>query len=153
MRFLRSTDFWLPYTITALITGLFFAWEADAFMPYIPGPIRPPLSPEEWTFTMIILILLSLDVGLYYWRRTRGSCPAGTRRATGIGAIAGALTLLCPACTLIPIALLGTSITLGFLSPFLPLLRVITIVILTAVAGMLWPRTKTRSAGSVTRAS
>ena len=140
MPFLRSKDFWLPFTLTALITGLFFAWEADAFMPYIPGPIRPPLTLEEWIFTLLILVLLSLDVGLYVWRKRHGSCPVGARRATGIGAVIGALTLLCPACTLIPIALLGTSVTLSFLSPFLPLLRLITIIILVMVAGMLWPR-------------
>jgi hypothetical protein len=140
MSFLRSKDFWLPFTVTAVITGLFFAWEADAFMPYIPGPIRPPLTTEELIFTLLILLLLSLDVGLYAWRKRHGSCPVGSRRATGVGAALGALTLLCPACTLIPIALLGTSITLGFLSPFLPLLRVVTVVILVAVAGILWPR-------------
>jgi hypothetical protein len=137
---LASAVFWRWFVIASVFMGAVLAWEMNAFTPWLPGPIRPPITSEERVFTALIVLLIGFDAGLYGWRRRFGSCPAGVRRATGIGGMFGALALLCPACTLIPIALLGTSITLGFLTPFLPLLRLVAVIILAAVAAMLWPR-------------
>jgi hypothetical protein len=139
-RALMSAVFWRWFMISSLLAGLFLAWETDLLSPLVRGPIRMPATGEEIFFTALIVLLIGFDTGLYMWRKRFGSCPAGIKRATGIGAAFGALALLCPACTLIPIALLGTSVGLGFLTPFLPLLRVATVIILAVVAAMLWPK-------------
>jgi hypothetical protein len=139
-RVVTSAVFWRWFIITSLVMSIVLAWEMNLLSPTLPGPIRPPITTEEGFFTLLIVLLTGFDAGLYVWRRRHSSCPTGVRRATGLGATFGALALLCPACTLIPIALLGTSITLGFLTPFLPLLRLIAVILLAAVAMMLWPR-------------
>jgi hypothetical protein len=138
-RVLTSGVFWIWFLVAGGLSGLFLAWETDLLNPILKGPIRPPATNEEMIFTALIVVLIGLVAGLYAWRKRFGSCPVGVKRATGIGAAFGAVALLCPACTLIPIALLGTSVGLGFLAPFLPLLRIITIVILLATTAMLWP--------------
>lgn len=139
-RVLASAVFWRWFVIACVLTGVSLAWEMNAFTPWLPGPIRPPVTGEERIFSAIIVLLIGFDAGLYGWHKRFASCPVGVRRATGLGGAFGALALLCPACTLIPIALLGTSVTLGFLTPFLPLLRIVAVIILAAVASMLWPR-------------
>ena len=146
-RVLQSSIFWLTFWITGVLTALAFGWEANLFAPTLPGPPRPPVTPMELWFTIGIVLLVAFVSGLYAWRRKKGSCPTGVKRATGVGAVFGVITLLCPVCSVIPITLLGTSITLGFLAPFLPLLRFITLAILLTVAWVLWPATPSKRHG------
>jgi hypothetical protein len=141
-RALSSATFWISFVVGAAFMAAMLAWEMNLLAPWLPGLVRPAITTEEIIFSVLIVLLIGFDAGLYAWRRRFGSCPSGVRRASGLGAAFGVVALLCPACTLIPIALLGTSITLGFLTPFLPLLRVIAVIILIAVAAMLWPRNR-----------
>jgi len=140
MRAFRSALFWIPFLVTAALCGAFFAWELGYLTPPIPSFLRPPLSQGEVIITWVLTFLLALNAGLFVWQRHAGSCPLGVRRASGIGAALGAFALICPACTVIPLTLLGTSLTLGFFAPFLPLLRLVAVLILVVVTGMLWPR-------------
>lgn len=69
-----------------------------------------------------------------------GSCPMGIKSATGIAGVLGAVTLICPVCIVLPASLLGLGFVLTFLAPFLPLLRIIAIVLLAVCIWMLWPK-------------
>lgn len=109
-------------------------------IPGLPVLPRAPVSGGERWFTLGLIFLLSLNAGLVHWRKNCGTCPVGVRRATGIGGAVGAMALLCPACLLLPVSLLGVSVSLAFLAPFLPLLRIIAVLLLLIVTAMLWPR-------------
>jgi hypothetical protein len=109
-------------------------------LPFVWSPPRPAPGRDEYAFAILLLILLSLESGLFFWHREHRSCPVGARRAGGIAGIIGAATLLCPACTVLPLTLLGASVSLGVLGPFLPLLRIISLLIAVAALIMLWPR-------------
>lgn len=139
-RVFTSALFWGSFLIATLFTGAVFAWELGLFAPALPGPLRPEATQEEFVFSVLIVLLIGLNTGLFLWQRRYGSCPVGVKRATGVAAFFGAAALLCPACTVLPIALLGASLSLGFLAPFLPLLRLVTLLILLVVTWMLWPR-------------
>ena len=90
---------------------------------------------------MIVLgLLLSFTTGLAVWHTRNGSCPLSVKSATGVAGVLGAITLICPICIVLPASLLGLGFTLAFLAPFLPLLRVIAIILLCASIGMLWPK-------------
>ena len=139
-RFVQDRSFWSWFMATAALTGLLFAWELGAFKTLMPSlPRMEPTATEIW-FTFALIALLSMNIGLAQWRRKNGSCPIGVRRATTIGGAVSAVTLLCPVCLLVPISLLGLSFSLAFLAPFLPLLRLITLVLLSVTLIMLWPR-------------
>jgi hypothetical protein len=100
---LQSARFWLGFVCAAGSTGLFLAWETNLLSPLLRGPIRPPATGEELLFTALITLLIGFNAGLFLWNKRYGSCPTGTRRATGIATAFGALALLCPACTGVPL--------------------------------------------------
>jgi hypothetical protein len=90
---------------------------------------------------MIVLgLLLSFTTGLAVWNARNGNCPLGVKSATGVAGVLGAITLICPICIVLPASLLGAGFILTFLAPFLPLLRVIAIILLCTSIGMLWPK-------------
>ena len=139
--FLHSSIFWKTFVITGVVLGLFFAWELGQLpIEGLPVPPRNNATDGEKLFTFSLIILIGLNMGLFFWRRSTGTCPVGTRRATGTAAAIGAIALLCPVCLLIPISFLGVSVSLFFLAPYLPLLRAIAIILLVASTVMLWPR-------------
>lgn len=139
-RILRSQHFWLPFIITLVVTVPFFAWELGLFEGILPTPPRPQAPDWEILFSGMIAFLLSLDAGLVIWESRFGSCPRGVKRATSVAGVIGAITLLCPACLLLPASIIGISVVFGFLAPFLPILRIISVLLLVIVTGMLWPR-------------
>jgi hypothetical protein len=137
---LLTKAFWIPFGISAISISLFFAWELNAFAPHFPGFPRPLLTQSELGFTLLLILLLSLNIGLLAWNKRHGTCSVGSKRATTLAGAIGALALLCPACLLIPISILGISLSLAILGPFLPLLRVIAIILLVASAWILRPK-------------
>tara|TARA_Y100000310_G_C20586390_1_gene765626 strand:+ start:454 stop:885 length:432 start_codon:yes stop_codon:yes gene_type:complete len=137
--FLRSSAFWSWAIVAGLLCGLFFTWELGA-LPTLPALPRPPVTTIEIWFTVALIALLTLNAGLFGWHRKYGTCPLGTKRATSLGGAVGALALLCPACILLPISLFGIGISLAFLGPFLPLLRIIALILLIASAVLLIPK-------------
>jgi hypothetical protein len=138
--FLTNHAFWIWALSAVLLASIIFAWELDVFASLLPSPPRPPVTRGEFAFVALLVILLGLNAGLFGWRRALGTCPLGVRRATGVGAALGAATLLCPVCLLVPVTLLGASVSLSVLAPFVPLLRTITLLVLLATTSVLWPR-------------
>jgi len=139
-RFLRSPSFWFPFMIALAVLSMFFLWELGMLHLALPMLPRIRTTALDLTFTGILWILLSFTIGLAVWRNRETSCPIGVKRATGVAGILGAVSLLCPICIALPVSLLGVSLTLSFLSPFVPLLRVIAIVVLVTAVSLLWPR-------------
>jgi hypothetical protein len=139
MVFLIKKTFLAPFVISLILTGGFFAWELGAF-PSLPHLLRPDPTDVELIFTTLIVFLIALNMGLLSVRKRMGTCPSGAKRATGIAGILGAAALLCPVCIAVPLSLLGVSISLAFLSPFVPLLRIIALLLLIVSTKMLWPR-------------
>ncbi len=137
---LRTKTFWLAALPTALFAGAFFAWELGYLSPPLPLLPRPVPTGGELIFAVALSLLLALNAGLLNWQRAYGSCPLGTRRASGLAGAMGALALLCPVCILVPFTLFGLSISLAFLSPFIPLLRLISILLLAVSTWVLRPR-------------
>lgn len=141
MQAFRSSTFWISFFITDVILGLFFAWELKMItLPFLSAPARPAPTSGEITFAVILGLLIALNAGLFQWRKKYGTCPLGAKRATGIAGVVGATALLCPACVLIPFTLFGLSVSLTFLSPFIPLLRIIALILLVVSTVMLWPK-------------
>jgi hypothetical protein len=100
-RVLRSPAFWLPFIVTLILTVPFFAWELGVFQGILLTPPRPQATQWEFLFTGAIAFLLALNAGLLVWESRYGSCPRGTKRATSIAGVIGAITLICPACLLL----------------------------------------------------
>lgn len=139
VEFLHSNAFWKWAIAAGLLCSMFFAWELGAF-PSVPSPPRPAVTNGEIIFTAVLIALIALNAGLFNWRRKNGTCPIGTRRASGLGGTMGAVALLCPLCLLLPISLFGVSISLAFLGPFIPLLRTIALALLLGSTALLMPR-------------
>lgn len=139
-RVLRSPVFWIPFVIAFVIAELFFAWELGFFINFIPSYPRPFATHGEVTFTGIIGLLLALNVGLINWQRKFGHCPIGMKRLSGAAGVVGALTLICPACVLLPASLASIGFAFAALTPHLLLLRIIAVVILLISTVMLRPR-------------
>jgi len=139
-RFLRSASFWLPFLISLAVLSLFFLWELGRLQLFIPSLPHLPTTPVNLAFTAALWFLLSFTTGLAVWRNRETSCPVGVKRATGIAGALGALSLLCPVCIALPASLIGLGTTLAFLGPFVPLLRVIAIVVLLTAVMLLWPK-------------
>lgn len=133
MQFLHSKYFWRPFFISALLCSAFFAWEIN-FLP------RPEPTKFELLFTVVLVLLLSLNAGLAFYRMQCGTCPIGAKRASTIAGGLSIITLLCPACLLIPVSLFGISLSLTILTPFLPLLRGIVLLLLVVSTILLWPK-------------
>lgn len=140
MSFCKSPHFWRPAVFTAAIFGAFFAWQLGYFGDLLPTLSRPAPSQLELVYTCIIILLLALDSGLSFFRMKQGTCPLGAKRATKIAGGLGVVTLLCPACLVVPISLFGVSLSFALLSPFLPLLQSIVILLLAVSAVLLWPK-------------
>ena len=140
MKFWTCKHFWQPAIISGVLLGAFFAWELGYFGEAIPRPPRPTPTDLELIFTAALILMLALDAGLVFFRMKQGTCPVGAKRASTIAGGLGVITLLCPACLLIPISLFGISLSLTFLTPFLPLLRVIVMFLLIVSTVMLWPK-------------
>ena len=139
--FLRSALFWRATLLALLCAGGFFAWEMNLLSPIgITGPMRPPVSTRELTLTVLIVILFSLNVGLFVWQKKQGSCPRGTRRAMGIAGAIGAIALICPACAVGSIGFIGLASTLVILAPFFPLFQIIAVILLGGSLILLLPR-------------
>lgn len=139
-RFLRSPSFWIPFAAALAVLSLFFLWELGILHLALPMLPRIATTPLDLTFTGILWILLSFTIGLAVWRNRETSCPVGVKRATGVAGTLGIVSLLCPVCIALPVSLLGFSLTLSFLAPFVPLLRVIAIVVLLTAVSLLWPK-------------
>ena len=135
-----SKAFWYPFFISMVGFMLFFAWELRMLPDVIPMPSRPAASGNEKLFALLILILLSLNIGLLQFRKKLGRCPIGASRATKLAGTISAAALICPACILVPFSLLGITVSLVFLTPFLPLLRVIAVILLMVSTKMLLPK-------------
>jgi hypothetical protein len=140
MTFLHSKNFWRPFVISAVLLSAFFAWELGYMGDMLPKLSRPTPTQFELIYTVVLIALLSLDSGLVFYRLKLGTCPVGAKRASTIAGSLGVVTLLCPACLLIPISLFGISLSLSVLSPFLPLLRVIVMFLLVVSTLMLLPK-------------
>ena len=141
-RFLRSSAFWIPFCISLIVTGIFFLWEIGTFNQLLPSLPRPSANPFDVAFTGSLIILLSVNAGLAVWQSRFGHCPRGIKRASGIAGLLGAFTLICPVCILLPASLIGFGFLFTVLAPFLPLLRIISVILLVSALHMLWPRTK-----------
>lgn len=133
MTFLKSKNFWRPLILFAVFLSAFFYWELNI----LP---RPQPTQSELIYTVILIVFLSFDAGLIYHRLKLGTCPLGAKRASTVAGSLGVFTLLCPACLLIPLSLFGVTLSLSFISPFLPLLRVIVLFLLVVSTIMLWPK-------------
>jgi len=96
-------------------------------------------------FTATLIGLFALNAGLFAWRRQQGTCPMGTRRASVLAGALGALALLCPVCLAIPISLLGISLSLLWLAPYIPLLRFVALLVLAVSTMILWPHAPKKS--------
>lgn len=138
-RLLYSPSFWVPFVVTLVITDLFFLWELGyiRFLPFLP---RPAAYLWEILFTGTLGSLLSLNTGLIVWQSKYGKCPIGVKRASGAAGVIGALTLICPACVLLPASLIGIGFFFVAITPYLPLLRVMAVVLLFVSSVLLWPK-------------
>jgi hypothetical protein len=134
-RFLRSSLFWIPFVVASIFIGLFFAWELDFLKSLLPSLPRPAPTREEIAFSSVLGFLLAFVTGLVTWNWKYGTCPIGIKRATGF---AGALGT----CVIFPASLLGAGALLTIIAPYLPVLRLIAIVILGIAVWMLWPTKK-----------
>ena len=139
-KILRSSWFWLPFLVTLCIAAACFAWEIGIFRDVLPSLPRPSPTSLDFLFAGTTTFLLALNVGLVLWRSHFGSCPRGVKRTTGIAGVLGIVSLFCPVCLALPVTLLGAGAFLTILAPFLPLLRLIVLVLLTGTLILLWPR-------------
>jgi hypothetical protein len=138
--FLRSTYFWAPFLVCAVVLTLAFGWELNVLPLPIPSLPRAPATGVDLFFTIILGALIAFDAGLLEWRRQRGSCPIGATSATGVASLLGGLAILCPLCLALPASLFGIGTFFVFLSPFLPLLRVVAFILAFVSLVLLWPR-------------
>jgi len=139
-RFLRSSAFWLPFILSVLVIGGFFAWELGVFSHYVRSLPRVPASPVDLGFTVLLTFLLSLTISLSFWTSRVGSCPRGVHGAAGAAGVLGIVSLLCPICLALPASLLGIGAAFAVLAPFLPLLRLIALILLGTAVYLLWPK-------------
>jgi hypothetical protein len=137
---LSSAWFWAPFLLCLIVTGVLFAWELGFLYGYVPSLTRLPATTIEKVFTGVLLFLLSLNAGLASWQTHKGSCPIGAKRATGIAGMIGAISILCPVCLMLPASLIGASIFFAFVAEYLPLLRIVAVILLVISATMLWPK-------------
>ena len=140
MKFLTSSRFVLSFLAMASTTGVFFMWEIGLFKKWIPSLTRPAVTKWEIVFIVLLILLLSMNTGLLMWQKKYGSCPIGTKRMTGIAGMLGIVALVCPVCLALPFALVGVSVILATVSPYMPLLKIISIFLLSTSTLLLWPK-------------
>lgn len=140
-RFLVSKNFWIGFCVSFMLFGAITLWETGAFSRIIPSLPRLAITRSEVVFSGLIVVLLAWNTGLLLWQKREGTCPVGTGSATGIAGALGAVSLLCPVCTIIPFSILGTSVSFAVAAPYMPLLRMIALILLLGASIMLWPRT------------
>lgn len=140
MKVLRHRVFWTWFIATMILSGLIFAWELGAFKGLLPSPTRPDATQNEIFYAIAIIALLSFTSGLMGYRLKEGTCPVGARNASAIAGSLSLITLLCPVCLLLPFSLFGIGLSLAFLTPYLPLIRIIVVMILAMCIGVLWPK-------------
>jgi len=138
--FLKDKTFWRPAVISAIALSVFFAWELGYIGDLLPLLPRPAATTLEIVYTIILILFLSLDSGLVFFRLKKGTCPIGAKRASTIAGGLGVITLLCPACLLLPISIFGIGLSLSLLAPYLPLLRAIVLLLLVVSTLMLCPK-------------
>ena len=138
--FISDKNFWRPFIYSAIVLSIFFIWELGYAGDWLPKLARPEPSILEVWYTIAMIALLSFDSGLIFFRIKKGTCPVGAKRASTIAGSLGVVTLLCPVCLLIPVSLFGISLSISFLTPYLPLLRVIVLFLLIVSTLMLWPK-------------
>ena len=131
--FIKTGRFWIATLIAFLTTCLFFSWELGLLnVVGLTGPPRFTLTTRDIAASISIAVLFSLNIGLIAWRQHYGTCPAGTKRAATGAGLLGAIALLCPTCIILPIGIAGISLSLAFLAPFIPLIQIIALIMLTA---------------------
>ena len=118
----------IGYIIFMNVVGVPHAWQC-------PKPTK-----LKYAYTIAFFCLLALNTGLIVHRIKQGSCPIGSKRATGIGGLVGALAILCPACLVLPLSLFGISLSLSFVAPYVPLMRVVVLLTLVSSAILLIPK-------------
>lgn len=129
--FLRSPRFWIPFVVVGFLFTVFFAWQLNVFSAYgFSGPPRPPVPTHEVIGTIFVVFLLSLNAVLFSWKRKYGVCPVGVRRGMSVAAGFGVLALLCPVCAFGTFVLLGVAVSLSFVTPFIPLLQIVALMLL-----------------------
>lgn len=126
--------------MAAIVIGLFSVWEAGLLFPWIPPLARSDSAAAGWWYTTLLGLLLSLNAGLILWQQQEGRCPVGVRRASGLAGVLGAFTLLCPVCIVLPASVFGLGAVFALAAPFLPLLRLIAMLLLAIALWLLWPR-------------
>lgn len=136
----RRRVFWQWFFVMMVIAGMIFAWELDAFKGLLPSPSRPDPTRGEILYAAAIIVLMSFTSGLMGYRMKNGTCPIGARNASAIAGGLSLVTLLCPVCLLLPFSLFGIGLSIAFLAPYLPLLRMIVVLILAVCIWVLWPR-------------
>lgn len=140
MHFLKSPVFLKWFGSVFLLCCIFFAWELGAFRELVWSLPRSEPTQSELLYTGLIIVLLSFAAGLTGYRIRQGSCPIGARNASAAAGMLGVVTLLCPVCLLLPFSLFGLSLSFALLTPYMPLLRVITLLLLLTSIGLLWPK-------------
>ncbi len=140
LRFLRSPVFWAWSIPTLAVLSLFFGWELQVVRLPIPTLPRVPATTLELAYTGTLIILLSLSTGLFGWRRANGTCPIGIKRTASAAGILGGIALLCPVCLVLPASLIGISIFFTIIAQFLPLIRLIAMLLALFSVSLLWPK-------------
>lgn len=139
-RAIKTKEFLIPAVCTLIASSIFFGWQLGLLTRFIWSLPRPLATTTEITFTVALALLLSVNIGLFYWHQTHGGCPIGAKRASGIAGALGAFALICPACIAVPAALFGAGVVLASLSPFIPLLQILSLFLLVVSTVMLWPK-------------
>lgn len=139
-RAIKTKEFLIPAVLTLCTTGIFFGWQLGYVARLVWSLPRPTPTGLEISFAIVLTILLSCNIGLFYWHNTHGGCPIGAKRASGIAGMIGAIALICPACIALPATLFGAGIILAALGPFIPLLQIISLFLLLVSTIMLWPK-------------
>jgi len=137
MKFLQSNTFWKSAIIATVVAAVLFLWLLGAFSGVIWSPPRPAPDTLEWVFTIALIALIGLNVGLMSYQNKHGSCPIGAKRASKIGGTVGAIALVCPACIAVPLSIAGLGTALSLFATFLPILQIISIVLMLMSAIMI----------------
>ena len=138
----HSHPFWRAFAISLLILAPLFAWELG-LIPHLPSLPRSPTTLREKAFVGVLLLMLCIDIGLFAMHKNAGHCRRRrfkSKMLTTVAGTLGALTVLCPACLLLPASLFSIGFFFTILTPYLPILRGLALVLLVIAAVILWPK-------------